>query len=99
MGKTFFALAAVTAATVAAPASAANIIARGGNTAHGQYDQFNLAADRHYVTGTDQSNQHSGRSLPVRWNFVDYAGWPASIWSPDRQLSYGHQSEYDRSAI
>jgi hypothetical protein len=58
MGKTIFAAAALAAATLATPASAAIIISTGGNTAQGQTVQFNTQqTNQTTVTGTtNQTN-------------------------------------------
>ena len=57
MGKTFIAMAALAAAMVAAPASAAIVISVGGNTAQGQTVQFNTQQSGNTITGTtNQTN-------------------------------------------
>lgn len=57
MAKTYIALAALAAATVATPASAAIIISTGGNTAQGQTVQFDVQQTGNTITGT--TNQTS----------------------------------------
>ncbi|WP_338501144.1 PEPxxWA-CTERM sorting domain-containing protein [Sphingomonas kaistensis] len=73
MGKTFIAAAALAAATLATPASAAIIISTGGNTAQGQTVQFNTQQTGTTITGT--TNQ---TNTPVTFTRVGGGGSLAS---------------------